>query len=396
MAIKIRLPYSNSTGVTPTAINLLTGELAVNTADAKLWVKHSDGTLKLITATGAQGAQGLRGTQGPTGNTGPLGFPGPQGGQGTQGAQGTNSAVQGPAGFPGRGGPQGATGPQSAVAGPQGATGPQGVAQGPAGFAGPAGLLGAQGAQGTQGPQSLVRGTQGPAGPAGPTGFTGRTGLTGAPGTYLAPPPVGGDGTGTTCFLGSSYTTMADGSRKMMRDVRVGDWLMGAFGEANQVLALEDLVLGNRPMFVINYTHHTTGDHTHICSDKQFVSLEPEETITNDWNIWYNCVLSDGSFVMLYNKGIDNPQDRLGKLDLGIVLQTVDGGKEVEQIDSYDLPYDTKLYNFVMSGSHTYFADGYAVTGWPRDDDFDYVQWKQIGETSKIEDWMTPKLHGVN
>ncbi|CAB4182258.1 hypothetical protein UFOVP1071_196 [uncultured Caudovirales phage] len=390
MAIKIRLPYSNSTGVTPTAINLLTGELAVNTADAKLWVKHSDGTLKLITATGAQGAQGLRGTQGPTGNTGPLGFPGPQGGQGTQGAQGTNSAVQGPAGFPGRGGPQGATGPQSAVAGPQGATGPQGVAQGPAGFAGPAGLLGAQGAQGTQGPQSLVRGTQGPAGPAGPTGFTGRTGLTGAPGTYLAPPPVGGDGTGTTCFLGSSYTTMADGSRKMMRDVRVGDWLMGAFGEANQVLASEDLTLGDRPMFVINYTHHTTGDHPHVTPDRKFVAIEPDE-VFKEWGQWYNCELADGSFVMLNNVGFDDPEEKVKDMHLGNTLQTIDGPKTVECIESYYLPPETKLYNFVMSGSHTYSADGYFVTGWPRDDDFDYIEWKQIGETSKVEDWMEIK-----
>ena len=44
MAIKIRLPYSNTSGITPTVADLITGEIAVNTADAKLWVKHSDGT----------------------------------------------------------------------------------------------------------------------------------------------------------------------------------------------------------------------------------------------------------------------------------------------------------------------------------------------------------------
>jgi hypothetical protein len=233
------------------------------------------------------------------------------------------------------------------------------------------GAPGGGGAQGAQGPQ----------------------GRTGSPGPNV-PAPVGCT-TGTTCFLGSSYTTMDDGTRKMIRDVRVGDLLMGAFGEANQVLASEDLTLGERPMFVINYTHHTTSDHPHVTPDKKFVVIDPDETL-KEWGQWFPCELVDGSFTMLNNIGLDNAKDRIGQMYIGDVLQTIDGPKKVEQIDSYDLPYDTKLYNFVMSGSHTYSVDGYFVTGWPRDDDFDYVQWKQIGETSKIEDWMTPKPHGVN
>jgi len=65
MAIKIRLPYNTTSGVTPTATNLITGEMAVNTADAKLWVKHSNGSLVLITAPGPTGPQGPTGPRGP-------------------------------------------------------------------------------------------------------------------------------------------------------------------------------------------------------------------------------------------------------------------------------------------------------------------------------------------
>lgn len=36
---------------------------------------------------------------------------------------------------------------------------------------------------------------------------------------------------------------------------------------------------------------------------------------------------------------------------------------------------DTQLYNLVIDGSHTYHVDGYAVTGWPKEDDFDYDVW---------------------
>jgi len=183
---------------------------------------------------------------------------------------------------------------------------------------------------------------------------------------------------------------MADGSRKMIKDVKIGDWLMGAFGEANQVLASEDLTLGERPMFIINYTHHTTADHPHVTPDKGFVVIDPAETL-KEWGQWFRCELADGSFTMLNNIGLDNAKDRIGQMYIGDVLQTVDGPKKVEQIDSYDLPPETKLYNFVMSGSHTYSVDGYFVTGWPRDDDFDYNEWKQIGETSKVEAWMEIK-----
>jgi hypothetical protein len=39
------------------------------------------------------------------------------------------------------------------------------------------------------------------------------------------------------------------------------------------------------------------------------------------------------------------------------------------------MPADTQLYNLVTGGSHTYFVEGYAVTGWPREDDWDYDTW---------------------
>lgn len=162
MAIKIRLPYNTSSGVLPTAGNLILGELAVNTADGNLFTKNSGGSVVQINATGPQGFQGAQGTQGAQGA---------QGSQGTQGAQG----FQGPQGFTGPQGAQGAqgfTGPQGAqgVSGPQGAQGSQG-AQGAQGTRGPQGAQGFQGAQG-RGPQGFqgAQGFQGPQGFKGPTG----------------------------------------------------------------------------------------------------------------------------------------------------------------------------------------------------------------------------------
>jgi hypothetical protein len=38
MTIKIRLKYNTTSNVIPTAANLITGEIVVNTADQKMWV----------------------------------------------------------------------------------------------------------------------------------------------------------------------------------------------------------------------------------------------------------------------------------------------------------------------------------------------------------------------
>lgn len=50
MPIQIR--RSSTTGVVPNPSTLTVGELAVNTADAKLWTKHTDGGLVDLTAGG--------------------------------------------------------------------------------------------------------------------------------------------------------------------------------------------------------------------------------------------------------------------------------------------------------------------------------------------------------
>ena len=66
---------------------------------------------------------------------------------------------------------------------------------------------------------------------------------------------------------------------------------------------------------------------------------------------------------------------RVSKLKVGILLKSIDGSRAVETVERYNLSPDTQLYNLVLDGSHTYHVDGYAVTGWPREDDFDYDTW---------------------
>ena len=192
-----------------------------------------------------------------------------------------------------------------------------------------------------------------------------------------------------TCFLPGSKVRMADGTDKNIEDVKIGEYVLGAFGEFNQVIAKDDPWLGNRFMYKINGEHDTSDDHPHVSPDKKFYCPEPD-AIYKEWGSYFTCELPDGTFEQWLNVGLKNHKVEL--LTPGVVLQTLDGGREVKEIIPYNMPYDTKLYNLVVAGSHTYFVNEYAVTGWPREDDFDYDTWKPTGVVLTYDDYRNPKV----
>ena len=198
-------------GRVPSTSQLAPGELAMNIADGKLFLKRVAGSETVIELgqtgpqgpagatgargptgpkgnTGAAGATGSQGDTGPTGPQGPAGPTGPTGSKGNTGATGSQG-LQGATGTTGPTPPhqwsgtslrfytgtawgsyvnlKGATGTNGAK-GDTGPTGPQG-SQGPIGLTGPAGLKGDTGATGPAGPQGPA-GTIGPQGPAGANG----------------------------------------------------------------------------------------------------------------------------------------------------------------------------------------------------------------------------------
>ena len=179
------------------------------------------------------------------------------------------------------------------------------------------------------------------------------------------------------CFLKGSLVHMADGSTKAIEDVRVHDMVMGAFGEHNQVLFLHRPLLGTSRMCCLNGEHHTTNHHPHVSADQQFYCGDPDAVSTFTYGRTHAVLDEHGHVVeqMLYGLA----KERIRTLEKGVELKTVGGSTEVVTMDVYSMPEDTQLYNLVVGGSHTYHVDGYAVTGWPREDDFDYDTWMPIG-----------------
>ena len=188
--------------------------------------------------------------------------------------------------------------------------------------------------------------------------------------TTPPPPPDPG-----SCFLAGSLVAMANGNFTPIEQIRPGDLVVGAFGETNEVLALDWVVLGDRWMYKINDEHSTSDDHPHVSADRKFYSAEPN-AIYKEWGKIYPVILGDDSIIMKRNIGLTKTPVK--QLTTGIELQTTGGPKLVENIEPFRMDASTPLYNLVVDGSHTYFVEGYAVTGWPREDDFDYSTWTPI------------------
>jgi hypothetical protein len=176
------------------------------------------------------------------------------------------------------------------------------------------------------------------------------------------------------CFFHDALVTMADGTTKAIEDVRIGDIVLGAFGEHNQVLALHRPLLGNNTMTNINNEHHTSSHHPHISPDKKFYAVKPAVVMSDTYGKSHEVL--DENMVPYQRFLAGLKPGRVQQLNIGLQLKTIDGAREVTFLDTYEMAPETQLYNLVLSGSHTYYVDGYSVTGWPNEDDFDYDVWE--------------------
>jgi hypothetical protein len=182
-----------------------------------------------------------------------------------------------------------------------------------------------------------------------------------------------GDINDNPCFLEGALVTMADLSTKPIEFVCVGDLVLGAFGEINTILALHRPLIGTAPMCRINGEHSTTNHHPHISADKKFYCGDPARVLAGTYGREHDVLLADGVPGRMYLHGL--AKERIHTLACGVELKTVEGSRIVHDLEVYALPPETQLYNLVVGGSHTYHVEGYAVTGWPREDDFDYDVW---------------------
>jgi hypothetical protein len=175
------------------------------------------------------------------------------------------------------------------------------------------------------------------------------------------------------CFLAGSLVHMAGGGTKAIEDVLVHDLVIGAFGEINRVLALHRPILGSAKMCKINDEHSTTNHHPHVSLDRKFYCGDPDLVSGSTYGHKHEVIDENGIVVERMLDGL--ARERIRKLDVGIELKTIEGSRMTQTIEVYSMSEYTQLYNLVIDGSHTYHVDGYSVTGWPSELDFDYDSW---------------------
>ncbi len=183
-------------------------------------------------------------------------------------------------------------------------------------------------------------------------------------------------GSTTFCFLAGAPVTLADGSVKAIEDIIYGDLVLGAFGEINTVLGLHISVLGDKQMLNINNEHHTTSHHPHVGADKQFYCMDTHLLYRNKevYGREIPIIGENMAPTTIFLHGLR--EGRINDLEVGTELKTVEGSRVVTSLETYLLPPETKLYTLAVSGSHTFYVNGYAVGGFTREDDFDYDSWK--------------------
>ncbi len=177
----------------------------------------------------------------------------------------------------------------------------------------------------------------------------------------------------STCFLGDALVTMADGTKKRIDQICVGDIVQGGFGYKNEVLAYHIGPLASNKLYTINGTHKTTPEHRHWTTEG-WAALDVGKATTD-----YTTVVTIdnlGGQAPRLNKRFRNTPVQTLKAGMTLVTETgeLETIKSIEQDTSFDEA--TPVYTLIMGGSHTHIANGKIVSGWAHDDDFDYSTWK--------------------
>lgn len=199
----------------------------------------------------------------------------------------------------------------------------------------------------------------------------------------------GAGGAGDPCFLPDAQILMSDGTYKNFIDLKVGDLVIGAFGEINPVLGLYNHIL-TTPMYTINGEHNSTADEVFVSPNREFYCMDVEATEAY-WTMPQEITVADGSIETWVCVGL--LERKIQHAELGIEIKTPDGSKTLNTIEILDLPEGTRVYNCVIGGSNTYFVNGYAHTAWLREDAFDYDLWEPTGLVLTVEDYRNPKMH---
>ena len=183
---------------------------------------------------------------------------------------------------------------------------------------------------------------------------------------------------GGSCFIAGTLVLMEDLSWKKIEDIHKGDKVIGLNNTVNTVLQPYKTVVGNRRSIM------TFQDNSIFWSSEHafWIKSEDQEYFgTHDYNQYLreknDIIQMDDGSVFIYGGLTKKPP---------IVITTavdyahIEGWKKQLAIIDNSFPSDTEVYSLIVTGSHSYIANGYVVSGFAHDDDFDYsnIKWEKL------------------
>ena len=147
----------------------------------------------------------------------------------------------------------------------------------------------------------------------------------------------------STCFIAGTMVSMADGFKKKIEDVKIGEKVLGFNKKINTVIAYDRPFLGKRKLYSIN-------------DSKAFVTNEHPFMTENGWRS-----INPDATRKETNRNCDDLTD-IAELKIGDkIITDNDNSVIVKKIKEYNGDSQRLLYNFQLDGNSTYFADSYCV-----------------------------------
>lgn len=174
-----------------------------------------------------------------------------------------------------------------------------------------------------------------------------------------------------SCFTKNCVVIMYDGSKKLIQDIKIGEFVLGAYGDKNEVLYLDRPLRGDRIIWDIEGLY-TTDEHPIMNGKRNGFCITSFSSWYNDKQQFHTVINSCNEYEQVFLESIDEATTNVEQLHLGSRVATINGHKLITRINA-TYRNDELLFNLVLGGSHTYCVNDIFVSGFCNDKDFDYI-----------------------
>ncbi len=170
---------------------------------------------------------------------------------------------------------------------------------------------------------------------------------------------TGQDGVAGSCFVPGTKVAMADGGERNIEDIRAGDRVRGVDGAVNTVTGIERPRLAGRLVYAINGgPAFVTAEHPFWTADG-WKAIDPMATAAEKPRLRVGALVVGDRVAAAATpaSGAAAGARALAVAYAPAPLREV----AIHTILGVTASPDTVVYNLLLDGNHTYFANGYLV-----------------------------------